>query len=170
MSFTLATLKSAVQDYLQVNETTFNNNLNTFIQEAETRIFKLVQLSEQRKNVTATTSQNNRFLATPTDFYAPFSLAIIDNGTYYYLLLKHPSFLKQYDPASSSRGRPKYYSNFDDAAFELSPVPDANYSVELHTCISLPHSLLAQKAELHCSALITRMLCCTVVWRKLPSS
>jgi hypothetical protein len=30
MSFTLATLKSAVQDYLQVNETTFNNNLNTF--------------------------------------------------------------------------------------------------------------------------------------------
>ncbi len=61
MSFTLATLKSAVQDYLQVDETTFNNNLNTFIQEAETRIFKLVQLSEQRKNVTATTSQNNRF-------------------------------------------------------------------------------------------------------------
>jgi hypothetical protein len=30
MSFTLATLKSAVQDYLQVNETTFNNNLDTF--------------------------------------------------------------------------------------------------------------------------------------------
>jgi hypothetical protein len=30
MSFTLATLKSAVQDYLQVDETTFNDNLNTF--------------------------------------------------------------------------------------------------------------------------------------------
>ena len=132
MSFTLATLKTAVQDYLQVDETTFNDNLNTFIQEAETRIFKLVQLSEQRKNVTATTSQNNRFLATPSDFYSPFSLAVIDNGTYYYLLLKHPSFLKEYDPSVSSRGRPKYYSNFDDAAFELSPVPDANYSVELH--------------------------------------
>ena len=41
MSFTLATLKSTVQDYLQVNETTFNNNLNTFIKEAESRIFKL---------------------------------------------------------------------------------------------------------------------------------
>ena len=38
MSFTLATLKSTVQDYLQVNETTFNNNLNTFIKEAESRI------------------------------------------------------------------------------------------------------------------------------------
>ena len=49
MSFTLATLKSTVQDYLQVNETTFNNNLNTFIQESESRIFKMVQLPEQRK-------------------------------------------------------------------------------------------------------------------------
>ena len=49
MSFTLATLKSTVQDYLQVNETTFNNNLNTFITESEDRIFKMVQLPEQRK-------------------------------------------------------------------------------------------------------------------------
>jgi hypothetical protein len=72
MSFTLATLKSTVQDYLQVNETTFNNNLNTFITEAEDRIFKMVQLPEQRKNVQGTVSNNNRFLATPTDFFAPF--------------------------------------------------------------------------------------------------
>ena len=48
MSFTLATLKTAVKDYLQVDETTFNTNLDTFIKEAESRIFKLVQLPEQR--------------------------------------------------------------------------------------------------------------------------
>ena len=142
MSFTLATLKSTVQDYLQVNETTFNNNLNTFIEESEQRIFKLVQLSEQRKNVTATTSTNNRFLATPSDFYAPFSLAVIDSNVYYFLLFKHPSFLKEYDPTSTSRGRPKYYSQFDDAAFELSPVPNSDYSVELHY-LHRPASLTA---------------------------
>ena len=132
MSFTLATLKTAVQDYMQVDETTFNTNLTNFILESEERIFKLVQLAEQRKNVTASMSENNRFLATPTDFYAPFSLAVIDSNTYYYLLFKHPSFLKQYDPASTSRGRPKYYSEFDQDAFEVAPVPDADYSVELH--------------------------------------
>ncbi len=53
MSFTLATLKTAVQDYLQVSETTFTNQLDTFIQEAESRIFKLVQLPEQRKTCKA---------------------------------------------------------------------------------------------------------------------
>ena len=133
MSFTLATLKSTVQDYLQVNETTFNSNLNTFIEEAESRIFKLVQLPEQRKNVTGTTSSGNRFLATPSDFFAPFSLAIINSSNkYIYLDFKHPSFLKEYSPTSTTTGTPKYYSLFDDSAFELSPVPNANLTVELH--------------------------------------
>jgi hypothetical protein len=132
MSFTLATLKSTVQDYLQVDETTFNNNLNTFIEEAESRIFKLVQLPEQRKNVTGTLTTGNRFLATPSDFFAPFSLAVINNNRYYYLDYKHPSFVKEYSPLTTTTAQPKYYSLFDDTAFELSPVPDSGYSVELH--------------------------------------
>ncbi len=53
MSFTLATLKTAVQDYLQVSETTFTNQLPRFIQEAEDRIFNLVQLPFQRKKCTS---------------------------------------------------------------------------------------------------------------------
>ena len=132
MSFTLATLKSTVQDYLQVDETTFNDNLNTFIEEAESRIFKLVQLPEQRKNVTGTLTTGNRFLATPSDFFAPFSLAVISNNRYYYLDYKHPSFVKEYSPLTTTTAQPKYYSLFDDTAFELSPVPDSGYSVELH--------------------------------------
>ena len=132
MSFTLATLKSTVQDYLQVDETTFNANLNTFIEEAESRIFKLVQLPDQRKNVTGTLTSGNRFLATPSDFFAPFSLAVISNSRYYYLDYKHPSFIKEYSPTTTTQAQPKYYSLFDDTAFELSPIPDSGYSVELH--------------------------------------
>ena len=49
MSFTLATLKSTVQDYMESTETTFTSNLNTFIKEAEDRIFNNVQLPVQRK-------------------------------------------------------------------------------------------------------------------------
>ena len=49
MSFTLATLKTAVQDYLQVSESTFTSQLDRFIQESEDRIFSLVQLPNQRK-------------------------------------------------------------------------------------------------------------------------
>lgn len=132
MSFTLATLKSTIKDYLQVDETTFNNNLDRFIRESEDRIFKNVQLPEQRQNVTGSLTATERFLATPSDFYAPFSLAVIDSNVYHYLEFKHPSFIKQFSPNTSTQGRPKYYSVFDDTAFELSPVPDSAYSVELH--------------------------------------
>ena len=132
MSFTLSTLKTAVQDYLQVSETTFTNQLPRFIQEAEDRIFNLVQLPDQRKNVQGTLTASNRFLATPTDFYAPFSLAVISSNTYDYLDFKHPSFIKEYSPSSTSTGQPKYYSLFDDTSFELAPIPDTTYTIELH--------------------------------------
>jgi len=132
MSFTLASLKTTIQDYLQVNETTFNANLDRFIRESEDRIFKNVELPEQRQNVTGSMTASKRFLATPSDFYAPFSLAVIDSDVYHYLEFKHPSFIKQYSPNATTTGRPKYYSLFDDTAFELSPVPNTNYTVELH--------------------------------------
>ena len=131
MSFTLATLKTAVQDYLQVSETTFTNQLPTFIKEAENRIFNVVQLPNQRKNVQGTLTTSNRFLATPVDFYAPFSLAVISTNTYDYLDFKHPSFMKEYSPGKTT-GQPKYYSLFDDTSFEVSPIPDSGYTVELH--------------------------------------
>lgn len=131
MSFTYATLKTAIQDYLEVSETTFTNQLPTFIQEAEDRIFSFVQLPEQRKNVQGTVTTGNRFLATPTDFYTPMSLATISSDTYDYLDFKHPSFIKEYS-SGTTRSKPKYYSLFDDAAFEVSPIPDQDYTVELH--------------------------------------
>ncbi|MEC8978080.1 MAG: hypothetical protein VYC40_04130 [Pseudomonadota bacterium] len=131
MSFTLATLKTAIQDYLEVSESTFTTQLPTFIQESEDRIFSFVQLPEQRKNVQGTLTTGNRFLATPTDFYAPMSLALISSSTYDYLDFKHPSFIKEYS-SGTTRSTPKYYSLFDDAAFEVSPIPDADYTVELH--------------------------------------
>lgn len=132
MSFTYATLKTAIGDYLESAETTFTNNLPTFIQEAEDRILKFVELPEQRKNVQGQTTANTRFLACPSDFLAPMSLAIISSNTYTYLDLKHASFLKEYSPTTTVTGQPKYYSIFSQDSFSLAPVPDAIYTVELH--------------------------------------
>jgi hypothetical protein len=90
-----------------------------------------VQLPEQRKNVEGNLTSGNRFLATPSDFYAPMSLAITSSSTYDYLDFKHPSFIKEYSPGSTE-AKPKYYSLYGQTAFEVSPVPDANYTIELH--------------------------------------
>ena len=132
MSFTYATLKTAIGDYLESSETTFTNNLPTFIKEAEDRILKFVELPEQRKNVQGQTTASNRFLACPSDFLAPMSLAIVSSNVYTYLDLKHASFLKEYSPTTTVTGQPKYYSIFSQDSFALAPVPDAIYTVELH--------------------------------------
>ena len=84
MSWTYATLKTAIQDYLECTESPFVTNLPNFIKESETRIFKMVELPKQRKNVQGTVTSSNRFLATPSDFYARFSAAIISSNVYYY--------------------------------------------------------------------------------------
>jgi|TARA_A100000172_G_scaffold72369_1_gene53455 hypothetical protein len=131
--FTYATLKTAIQDYLDNTETTFVNNLDTFIKTTEERILKGVQLPVFRKNVTGRATQGNTYLATPSDFLSPFSLALIDSsGNYSYLLLKHVSWIRDYTPSASTEGLPLYYSQFDDNTFLLAPTPNATLDFELH--------------------------------------
>jgi len=132
MSFTLSTLKTAIKDYLESEETTFVSQLPTFIQQAEERILKSAQLPDQRKNVQGSLTTSNRFLATPSDYLASFSLAVISSNEYTYLDFKHSSFIKEYSPDSTTTGKPKYYATFDQSSFEVSPTPNADYSVELH--------------------------------------
>ena len=132
MSFTLATLKTAVKDYCETSESTFDTQLTTFIQEAEERILKNVELPDFRKNVTGTSTASSTYLSTPSDFLSPYSLAVISSSVYSYLLFKHVSFVRDYTPNSSTTGLPKYYAVFDENTFILAPTPDSNYTFELH--------------------------------------
>ena len=132
MAFTYATLKTAIQDCMENDETTFANNLDNFIKNTEEDILKNVELNYYRKNVTGTATSGSQYLGTPTDFLAPFSLAVINSSVYYYLLLKHPSFMRDYTPNASTTGQPKYYGEFDNDTFILAPTPDDNYTFELH--------------------------------------
>ena len=75
MAFTYAQLKTAIQDYTENTESTFVTNLPVFIRLAEERILKQVQLSLFRKNASASTTASNKYMATPSDFLAPFSMS-----------------------------------------------------------------------------------------------
>ena len=133
MSFTYSGLKTAVQNYMDNSETTFVNTLDTFIQQAENRIFNTIELNVFRKNVTGTAASGNTYLSAPTDFVAPLSLAVLDSSNNYtYLLLKHPSFMRSYIKTAATTGTPKYYGQFDDDTFILAPAPNANLTFELH--------------------------------------
>jgi hypothetical protein len=126
-------LVTEIQNY---TENQFDTDVvNTFIKEAEQRIYNTVQLPALRKNVTGTTSSGNKYLGIPSDWLSTFSMAIVNNANeYLYLLNKDVNFIRQSYPDTDSDfyGEPQYYAVFDNSAFILGPTPDANYTVELH--------------------------------------
>jgi hypothetical protein len=138
-------LKTTIEDYTENTFTT--DELNTFIQNAEQRIYNTVQLPALRKNVTGSVNTGNKYLSAPSDFLSVFSLAVINtDGEYHYLLNKDVNFIREaYPTASSGSGLPKYYAIFGptttsvppvvtttELSFLLGPTPDDDYSVELH--------------------------------------
>ena len=81
MSFTYSGLKTAIQNYMDNDETTFTNTLDTFIKLSEEKILKTVQLDEFRKNVTGTAASGGTYLGKPSDYLDPLSLAVLDSDS-----------------------------------------------------------------------------------------
>jgi len=130
---TYTELVAQIQDYTENTFTT--TDINTFITQAEQRIYNTVQLPALRKNVTGSLSSGNKYLAMPTDWLATFSLAVINtDNEYLYLLNKDVNFIRQSFPDTDSAfyGEPQYYAVFNASSFIVGPTPDANYSAELH--------------------------------------
>jgi len=132
MSFTYSTLKTAIQNYTENDETTFTNNLSVFIKNAEERILKNAHLSLFRKNVTGSMTSSNQYLGCPSDFLAPFSLSYTSSSVKSFLDFKDVNFIQTFNPNSSTTGSPRYYAQFDIDTFLIGPTPDSSYTSELH--------------------------------------
>lgn len=131
---TYAQLVQLIQDYCENSEQSFVDNIPTFVQVAEERIYNTVQLPAIRKNVTGTMTTGNKYLSLPTDWLATFSMAVIDPVTneQAFLLDKDVNFIREAYPSPTSTGQPVYYAIFDDDTAIIGPTPDKNYGVELH--------------------------------------
>ena len=132
MSFTLATLKTAIQDYTDNSESTFVTHLPDFIKAAEEKILKSVDLDIFRKNVTSTLTTSDQYVNVPDDYLASFSFQITTSGSESFLLQKDVNFLREYTPAASTTGLPKYYARFSEDHFIVAPTPNSAYTVQLN--------------------------------------
>ena len=111
------------------------DDIDTFIQQTEQRIYNAIQLPAIRKNVTGSVTTGNKYLTCPSDWLATFSLAAVSTGNEYtYLLDKDVNFIRESFPDTDAAfyGVPQYYAQFDQDTFILGPTPDAAYSMELH--------------------------------------
>ena len=160
-----ATLFKTIQGYLENDFPSFvgadssgsgtttltaKQQIDTFITQAEQRIYNSVQFPSLRKNVTGATTAYNAvsnpramYINCPNDFLAVYSLAVIDGtGVYEYLLNKDVNYIRAAYPNPATTGIPRYYAIFgptvssgaitNELTFLLGPTPGAVYTVELH--------------------------------------
>ena len=131
---TYTELVAQIESYTENEYTTVD--VNTFITQAENRIFNGVNLPDLRANFTGTITGGNKYLDLPDDWLATYSLAVIDDTTneYSYLINKDVNFIRQSFPDTDAPfyAKPQYYAVFDDDTFILGPTPDINYGAELH--------------------------------------
>ena len=130
---TYTELVAAIKSYTENDYSTAD--INTFIENAEQRIYNTVQLPDLRKNVTGTMTSGNKYFSLPSDWLSTFSIAVISaTNEYTYLLNKDVNFVRESFPDTDAPfyGKPEYYAIFDDTTMILGPTPDANYESELH--------------------------------------
>ncbi len=137
-------LVTSIQDYTEnsFNYSTDPTPINTFIEQAEQRIYNSVQFPSIRKNVTGTTTSGNKYLSCPDDFLAVYSMAVETDDGQEFLLNKDVNFIRQAYPKATDTATPKYYALFgpsvngttisNELSFILGPTPDSGYTVELH--------------------------------------
>ena len=107
--------------------------LETFVKQAEERIYNVVQIPALRRNSLGTAIAGDKYIGLPLDFLAVFSIAVImEDGVQHYLMNKDVSFIREAYPNPNYTSRPKHYAIFDHNTLIVGPTPDNTYGLEMH--------------------------------------
>jgi hypothetical protein len=84
-------------------------------------------------------TMQNQYVTLPNDFLSVYSIAVINNGQYTYLLNKDVNFIREAYPTSGYYAEPVHYAIFGPSSSNsnlltliVGPTPDQSYSTELH--------------------------------------
>ena len=142
---TYAELTQQILDYTETDVNVLTSTItNDFIEHAESRIFRNIDLDVFKKYKTAALTSGDPFVAmpgaVPTDFEfsryvqifsATGSLGGLTDNERVTLIKKDSSFINEYLPSRATTGIPKYYANWDNDTILLAPTPNAAYTIEL---------------------------------------
>ena len=142
---TYSELVTQIREYTETDSNVFTTVIvNDFIEHAELRIFRDVDLDVFRKYQTASLTSGDAFVgmpgATPSSFsfirsvniFSPSgSLGGLTDNERRYLEKKDTTFMSEYAPNRTTTGIPKYYANWDNDTIILAPAPNAAYTIEL---------------------------------------
>lgn len=133
MGLTYTTLQNEIVAWTENDATEFSDRLDTIIGLAELRIYRDTDLDRFRKYATTDDMQaGDRFLSKPTDIVIDRYMKVTDDsGNYVNVARKDASFMEEYSPDTTAQAMPRYYSDWDEASFIISPAMDTTRVIQL---------------------------------------
>tara|TARA_R100001244_G_scaffold82597_1_gene64056 strand:- start:714 stop:1427 length:714 start_codon:yes stop_codon:yes gene_type:complete len=135
MAYTLVNLQSDIRGYTEVSDTVLTDAiLKTQIQNAENKIWRSIPTDQNAHYATSNLVVGNRYVTIPEDLRSINYAQLKDaNGQQVFLEQRDPSFMAEYysTPSTSAVGIPKYYGNWDETYWVVSPTPDKDYAITL---------------------------------------
>ena len=137
MAYTLSNLQTDIRNYTEVSSTVLTDAIvNTFIVNAENKIYREADSDDNRFYATSTLITGNRYVTIPSDLrvirYIQLKNTNVNPNTQTFLEKKDPSYMATYyDTPSTAEGIPKYYANWDANFWVVAPTPDAQYEITM---------------------------------------
>ena len=135
---TFSELQTQIRDYTETTVDVLSDIIvNDFIEHAEKRIFREVDLDKFRSYQYATLTQGVPFVSLPgansgqLAFIRSAQIYDAANPIRYYLYQKDVTFMNEYWPNRDTTAQPKYYSMWDQDTIYLAPTPNSAYNIEL---------------------------------------
>jgi len=170
-TYTLSQLEADLRDYTEVDSTIFTGAvLSRFIQNAETRILRDVNIDADRKSQTGSLVIGQEYINAPAGCLAVRSVQVTEDdtspNTLKYLEKRDVTFLNEYNNYGSAgttvatgRDIPKYYAMFGGATgitdttsgtIMFAPCPDKTYTFQVNY-VALPVSLVTNTSGTYIS-------------------
>ena len=145
--FTYDNLVTDIRNYTEVDSNVLTAAIvNRIIEDAEFRILRDVPVDAYKKQATGNLVTGQSTINVPAQTLFVKGVQVYDStsastGTNTWLEKKDESYLQEYIPAETSRGKPKYYAMFGGATgvtdttsgrLFLAPVPDSTYTFKIH--------------------------------------
>ena len=141
---TYAELVDKIRNYTEVTSTVLTDAIiNGFIEDAEWRIQREIDMDASRRYKTAQLIASTRFIDTPADALVIRSAQITDSSgvgassNRDFLQYRDTSFMSEFNPEGAT-GVPKYYSWWDNDTIVVAPTPDATYTIQLNYILKDP--------------------------------
>lgn len=133
-ALTYSSLVTAIEDYLDRDNTELVARIPTFIQLAEVRVARELRILAFTRAVTDTLVAGTAIVAKPSDWRETISINLgtgTGNNTRNIVLPRSYEYLRTYAPDPTVTGTPKYYADYDRQHWLFAPTPAANSPIEV---------------------------------------